>query len=114
MSQALAWLLTLLLEVPLVVFFANKWGISWQRAAIVGIVASSITHPLAWKSFWAATVIWQTDHAWLWLVCIESLVWLIEAGVYRIALPLDWGRSMMLALLTNALSASMGMLIMWL
>ena len=51
MAQLYALLLSLILEVPIAVLAARRWGVSERRALLVGLAATLITHPFAWNGF---------------------------------------------------------------
>ncbi len=104
-------LLTLLLELPVVLAGAYGSGVRWQRALVVGVLASCLTHPLAWSLAWLAVVYLATPDYLLWLLGIEASVVLVEAWVFRHLLPLPWGRALVLSVLANGLSALTGLLL---
>jgi len=105
-EQRMAWFMTLLLEVPVVLFFARRWRLPLGRAFLVGVAMSSITHPLAWE---AASWLY-TESLWVlaW-VGIETAVVAIEAGLMRWWLGLTWRRAALLSLLANGFTALVGL-----
>lgn len=106
--QRMAWFLTLLMEVPVVLFFARRWRVPTLRALLAGVTISSITHPLAWE---AAEQLY-TESLWMlaWAM-IETTVVAIEAGLMRWWLHLSWRRAGLLSLLANGLTACAGLLL---
>jgi hypothetical protein len=66
--EALFW--TYAIELPVTLLAAWAWRQSWKRALLAGLLASGLTHPIAWNLAFA--------------IPTRSLVWgwyLIEAGV---------------------------------
>ena len=78
-------LLTLVIEAPIVLaLLVRRCG--WVRSILVAVLASSITHPLLWFEWPHAISLRQ--HYWWYVATGETLVFLIEAGVFLlIALP---------------------------
>ena len=105
--QSMALFFTLLLEVPVILFVARRWGVSGRRAFWAGVAMSSITHPIAWE----AADMFYTETGWVlvWGL-IEASVVLVEGILMRWWLRLSWRRAGMLSLLANAVTAIAGLL----
>lgn len=105
--QLQAYLLTLLLELPVALALACVWGLPLPRASLATLLASSLTHPLAWQT----ALILVTMRLW-WLVwlLVEAGVVLVEALVFGWVLRVPWRRALWLSFLVNAVSASAGWL----
>ena len=72
-------LLTLGIEAPLVfALLARRAG--WQRALLVALVASLVTHPMLWF-LWSRVVSIQRHYVW-YSLSGELLVVLVEAGIF--------------------------------
>ncbi len=104
-----AWLIafaaTLALEVP-VYTLALRRRLGGSRAALLALALNAVTHPSAW---------WLTRQAsWTRYTSVEIGVWLVEAALAwlagRGALPA--GEALLVALVANALSAGVGLLVM--
>lgn len=105
--QSMALFLTLLMEVPVILFFARRWGVSGKRAFWAGVAMSSITHPIAWR----AADVFYTETGWLlvWGL-IEASVVVVEAMLMRWWLRVSWRRAALLSLLANGFTALVGLL----
>lgn len=111
LTQTAALGMTLAVEVPLVMLLARRWHIAWVRSLPVALLASCLTHPLAWKLSWVASVLLQTTHYPVWFLAIEAGVWLLEALVFHFGLRLGWQRACVLSLGVNLASALFGVLL---
>ena len=105
--QLQAYLLTLLLELPVAFVVVRVWGLSLTRAVLAALLASSLTHPLAWQT---ALMLVTMRPWWLVWLLIEAGVVVVEALVFRRLLRLPWSRALWLSFLVNAVSASAGWL----
>lgn len=106
MTQPLALLLTLLVEVLVVlavVRLARGSGPGVGRWLLVALCASLITHPLAW---WAHAVLPMP--LWPRALTIEAAVVLVEAGLYRGLVPASVRKAFAVALLANGASFGLG------
>lgn len=105
--QSMALFLTLLMEVPVILFFARRWGLSGKRAFWAGVAMSSITHPIAWE----AADVFYTETGWLlvWGL-IEASVVVVEAMLMRWWLRVTWRRAALLSMLANGFTALVGLL----
>ena len=103
-AQAAAYLLTLVIEAPLSAAFAAHRSIPLRQSILAVLVASTLTHPVAW---WASRRLGPDEYAaTLWL--IEAAVCAAEAGVFRWLLPLNWRDALLLSVGLNAASAVIG------
>ena len=110
LSQLQAYALTLAIEVPVLILSAAYYRIPWQRSFITGVIASTITHPLAWWFTWFINIIVFTPYPYVWFLLTELGVWLIESLILSKFLKLSFARAAMLAALANLSSASLGVL----
>ena len=109
MTQGLALLLSLTVEVPAAAIFVFRrgWG-SRVRAAGAALIGTLATHWLAW--WLALTFINSTDYTLVFLG-IETAVVLAEAVVYRFLIPLTLARALSTSLVANGCSATLGLLL---
>lgn len=108
MPQLIALILSLLLEVPVAVAAARRWGHPERRAAWVALAATLITHPFAWNGFGALRpYLPYVARA----VVIEGGVALFEGALYAVVLGLGWRRGLLLGLLANATSYGVGLVL---
>lgn len=104
-AEALCW--TWFLELPLVLMLGSHWRLPVGRLLLAGLLASGITHPLAWSHA-------SSCSAGQWLCSwwgIECAVTGFEAGFYWRVLRLGWLRAALLSLCTNGFSALTGTLL---
>lgn len=106
-TTALAW--TLLLETPAALLAAHRWRLSWLHAGCAALLASCITHPLAWD----AALALHPEHYFVGWLCIEAAVVLAEAGIFFLLLRLSPARALALSLAANSISALAGTLVDW-
>ncbi|MDO8389430.1 MAG: hypothetical protein Q7V57_02995 [Actinomycetota bacterium] len=118
--------LTLVVEVPVVVGVTHAVGVAARRSLPVAIAANLLTHPVLW--FVAAP--WGTDHLGITgLLLAEGCVVAVEAAVFacwlrprprprprrnprpRLAGGLTGGLAGWLALLANAMSVAVGIVV---
>lgn len=102
--EALFW--TLALELPVVLLLGRIWSIGAGRLAAAGLLASLLTHPLAW---WAAGEL-PPDFGVVGWFAIECAVAGFEAVFYRHFLNVAWTRAFVLSFVANGLSAFAGWL----
>lgn len=103
-TQTSAFFMTLAIEVPLASVLATLRSVSWMRGFFAAIVASSLTHPVAW---WITQRLGPDEYqAMLWV--IEAIVCLVEALVFMRILRMRWGTSLALSVIVNAASAVTG------
>jgi hypothetical protein len=78
-----AFLITVVIEVPIVVWLTAAARASWQKRALWALVAQILTHPLVWYAFpllpRVSAVSAQTSFA-----LSETWAWLAEAGLYAV------------------------------
>ena len=113
MTQEIALLLTLSLELPVVaaLVLGLRWcpRSRWPWLLLLAAATSLITHPFAWHgipelrasipSYWARTAL------------VEGLVVVAEGLLYMHFLPLSVRRGMATALLANGVSWGLGLLL---
>lgn len=104
MSQSLALLWTLLLELPIVLAAGWHWRIVWWRALLAGGLASGLSHPVAWQLALASS---DEVYRWSWYA-IEFGVWAFEAVILAWVMRLTPTRAAALSLAANACSALAG------
>lgn len=109
LNQAQAFTLTLVIEVPLIMFMAHYYQVTWQHSLGFALLASTLTHPLAWWFTWFINVIVFSPHYWLWFAFTEGVVWLIESVVLSKGLKLAWAQGLVLSGVANASSAGIGL-----
>lgn len=100
--QALAW--TLGLEMPVVLLGARLMSAPPGRAVLAGLVASGLSHPIAWK----LALISPPDAFLLAWAAIELAVTLFEAIVLNVVMRLRWLQALALSLAANVFSAGAG------
>lgn len=107
-DQPQALLLTLLLELPVIFLAARYWQRPLWRAGLAGVLASGLSHPLAWKIMLQM----PTDvYRWGWYV-LETGVCLFEAVILKSLLHLSGSQALRLSLMANILSAVLGRLLL--
>ena len=108
LTQSAALGLTLAIELPVVLLAAGRLRVRWQRGLAAGLLASGLTHPLAW---WVSDQLGPRDYG-LWIVFLEILVCLVESAIFRVVMQLAWRWALALSLLANAVSALAG-IVLW-
>lgn len=104
MQQHEAWLLSLAVELPLLAALLNRNEV--LRVLVAGVLATSLTHPVAW---WAAGLLAPTEYTQGILV-LEAVVWITESTVLRSMLPVRWSAAAAYCLFANTASATVGWL----
>lgn len=103
MTQLQAMTCSILIEVPV----ALALGPRQLRTAAAGIAATLVTHPVLWAA-------WTPARGWLsyaaTALLLEGAVVAVEAGIYRVTLPVSWGRAALISLAANAASFGVGAL----
>lgn len=79
-DQTSALLLTLAVEVPIAGLLARAIGANLRRAMFAALLASWVTHPVAWQ---LAAKLGSDDYR-TGIALIEGAVVLAEAGIYRL------------------------------
>lgn len=102
MHQHEAWLLSLVVELPLLVVMLYPYEV--KRVVWAGLVATSLTHPVAW---WAAGLLAPAEYTQGVLV-IEIVVWATESVLFRFMLPTQWAAAAACACLANTASMTVG------
>ncbi len=112
MTQASALFITLLLECTA----AALWWMAirsdrptLERLLLATVTVSLLTHPVAW---WANHALVGALSQWTRVGVIEVSVVLIEGALYVYLVPLARIRAFGLALLTNAASFGVGLIIL--
>ena len=115
-DQIQAFVLTLLLEIPLALWLTRRWPAEtrphWTRVLLITLSASMITHPLLYGLVrWRPDLLSRTARIALW----ESVVTLVETLVFWRGLPCSLRRAFLLSLACNALSLllPMAVLALW-
>lgn len=112
MTQLEALGLTLAIELAVVAVFAvglRFWPRpAWPRAFLIGAAASLLSHPWAWWANTSALVALPFAERAL---VIEAVVVAFEAILYALAGGLPWWRAAVVALVANATSFAIGLLI---
>ena len=105
-----AFLLTLLLEIPVFVLFV-RGRVPMLRAVLAGAAGTCFTHPLLW-------LVWpylDPDHYAVHVAVSEFLIAVMETLTFHaIARPVKLGRAAAASFCANALSTGAGLLIYWL
>ena len=105
-----AFLLTLLLEIPVFVLFV-RGRVPMLRAALAGAAGTCLTHPLLW-------LVWpylNPDHYASNLAIAEVIIAMVETVTFHaIVWRVKLGRSAAASFTANALSTGIGLLIYWL
>ncbi|MGE5504644.1 MAG: hypothetical protein ACM31L_09500 [Actinomycetota bacterium] len=102
-AEALAW--TYAIEVPVVVAAGALWGCGVRRSAVAAVLASGVTHPVAWSVALAMPM--EAYYRWGWHI-IEATVCAVEAVVLGRFMRLPGKRSWPLSIVANGLSALAG------
>ncbi len=99
-----AFLLTLLVECPLLVWLLRSASASMARLLGLALLANLVTHPAVWFVFPALP-----GPYWLTLSLSELWAWLGEAFFWGLVLPtLGWRRSTWASLCSNLTSFGIG------
>jgi hypothetical protein len=93
-------LLTILIELPVVIFFYRK---SWQQALIVGLLLNAFTWPL----LQLALEYMSRD----WIPLLELIIVLVEGFGYYVFIKQRLSFALLVSLLANGLSYGIGFLI---
>lgn len=102
MHQHEAWFLSLMVELPLLVVMLRPNDV--KRVVLAGLVATSLTHPVAW---WAAGLLAPSEYS-QGILLIELVVWAAESILFRFMLPAQWTVSVGCAFLANTSSMTIG------
>lgn len=112
MSQAWAFLATLVLEVPVAIAMTRWLGSPrrswWAWALAAAVIGSAVTHPMLW---WAGEA-WALPAGSGWpirMVVLELAVALVEAIFYGWLCRLSAGRALATSAVTNAASFIIGL-----
>ena len=104
LSQLEAFALTLAVESVTAVALAPAFQISRTRAVLSAVLASTLTHPLLWYSFYKVYAVLGA----LTTPSLEALVIVAEAPFYRFVGKAKWTEALLLSLLVNAASWAAG------
>jgi hypothetical protein len=112
MDQGSALMLTLAVELPVVIVLLRRASVVvvWPRAVTVIVLASLVTHPLAWRVARALS----PDEYTLGIAIIEAVVVAVEALWLRALLPIGLKTAAITSLIANAASFGVGALLWWL
>jgi hypothetical protein len=112
MDQGSALMLTLAVELPVVIVLLRRASVVvvWPRAVTVIVLASLVTHPLAWRVARALS----PDEYTLGIAIIEAVVVAVEALWLRALLPIGLKTAALTSLIANAASFGVGALLWWL
>lgn len=108
MTQTTAFVLTLLVEVPLalgVLAWAGKARGRWGSVTLVAAAASLVTHPLL-----CLTPVSRRDMATL--LAAELVITLVEAAIYKLGLGLGARLALLVSVLANGASLALGLLLL--
>jgi hypothetical protein len=102
----LVFLLTLVLETPVVMILTRKLGVSAGRRLALILFANLATHPLVWFFFPANHLNWvtQTVLAEIWAFGAEAIFYWL---VFR---PITFARATLLSVAANGVSLGIGLL----
>lgn len=111
MNQLMAVTLSWLIEVPLLLWLNSRLDVSrhWVYAVGVGLLATGLTHPFAWK----AVLVFNDIPDLYLLPVVEACVFVFEALVYRLLLFSSWKAASLASLVCNLASTSAGLLYSW-
>lgn len=114
MTQAVATALSILMEAPVVVAMGRRMTgpppTSVLHLGLIAGAATLVTHPAAW---WGILTLTPPLGYALAVTLVELAVIGVEAGIYRRALGLRWGRALLISGIANATSVAGGMGIGW-
>jgi hypothetical protein len=106
-EYAVALMLTLAIEAPIAAAVLRRWyRVPLWRGTTAAIVASMLTHPVVWF----VLPLWLTPSVGYlgYLVVAESFAWLAEAAVYWLMTRRDPPGMLLLSLLANLASFTIG------
>src|SRR5215210_7171982 len=104
---AAALLLTLAIEVPIVAGGLARWyRVPAARGVILAIVASTLTHPIVW--FVLPPMLVPTIGSLGFLLVAEGFAWLAEAAIFWLATRRDPFELLLLSLVANLTSFTVG------
>lgn len=103
-----AFVLTCLLELPIVVLATRSAESKWVRIVAVALLGQLLTHPLVWFGFPALTVLPAEGRFW----SSELFAWLAEAALYAGLLRgVSIWRAIGVSGLANATSLAVGLVL---
>ncbi len=103
---AVAFGLTVAIEAPIYVYGLRRLGLSpWWGCVLVAVALQVSTHPALWF------VAPRFEPYALWLLVMESLVIAVETAGVRVATSAPWSKCFALALLANAVSTLVGLIL---
>ena len=107
MSQGTALLLSIAIEAAVAAGLVLAWrDLAIWRALLAAAIPSVSTHPIAW---WGVGALEAHLPYGLAVAVVEAAVVLVEAVGWRLLTPLGWRRSLTASLVTNAVSAGVGL-----
>lgn len=106
-DQTSALLLTLAVEIPVAGLLARTIGADLRRTLFAALVASCITHPVAWQ---LAAKLGPDDYR-AGIALIEGAVVVVEAGIYRLLLSCKWKPALGISAACNTASWLVGIVL---
>lgn len=104
MTQWQAYLLSLFIEVPVVVLLFNTVGAHPLKSMAAAIIATSLTHPLAW---YTASLLPAQDYNWH-ILGIEGVVIAVETIPLKWIAQVTWRLALLGSLVANLASTLVG------
>ncbi len=101
-----AFVVTVAVELGVVVPWLRSVEASLVRRSAIVVLGQVATHPWVWFVLPALPL----PHAGYWTVA-EAFAVLVEAVLYRLTLPLTWGRALLVSFAANAASVTVGFLL---
>lgn len=103
-----ALILSIVIESLVAIGYAKYFKLDGKLLAITAIAATLITHPILWQLFAALAAHLSFD---LRTIILETLVFLAEAIIYKLATPYSWQLSLHLSFVANLSSYMCGVLL---
>ena len=103
MTQLQAMARSIVIEVPVALLLGPRQ----VRTVAAGIGATLVTHPVLWAAWFPLRA--RLPYAATALL-LEGVVVLVEAAIYRLTLPVSWGRAALISLAANAAAFGIGLL----
>lgn len=107
LAYAVALLLTLAVETPIVTVALARWyRVPAARGVTIAVGASLLTHPVVW--FVLPQFLVSTVGSTGYLLVAEGFAWLVEAGIFWLAIRRDPIGLLLLSLVANLASFTLG------
>jgi len=108
MDQSTALFASVAVEaVTVALLLARRGRRTLLRGMTTAVLATTVTHPLAW---WGVETLEPAIGYWAAVLAVEALVCLAEAVAYRLVVALDWPTALGLSVVTNGASTLAGLL----